>query len=91
MKKDSEKQTEEEGWKCSFRWHIGKDTSTYRARVVDPDPGSDPKHLAGSKSDTDLEKLILDPEFEVKLLWKTDKIWQFLSRNAQIKNINPFL
>ncbi len=29
-------------------------------------------------------------EFEIKVLWKADKSWQFLNKNAQIKNINSF-
>ncbi len=30
-------------------------------------------------------------ESEVKIFWKTDKIWQFLNENAQFKNIKSFL
>jgi hypothetical protein len=30
-------------------------------------------------------------EFEVKLLWKTGKIWEFLNINARLKNMNSFL
>ena len=30
-------------------------------------------------------------ESEVKIFWKTDKIWQFLNENAQYKNIKSFL
>jgi len=29
-----------------------------------------------------------DPKWKWRLLWKTDKIWQFLNRKAQLKNIN---
>ncbi len=29
--------------------------------------------------------------YEVKLFWKTFKIWQFLNKNAQLKNINAFV
>ncbi len=46
----------------------------------------------------DPEKIIPDPgqlciqnEFEVKPFWKIDKIWPFLNKNDQLKNINSFL
>ncbi len=43
------------------------------------------KNHSGSK------QLQLPNVFEVKLFWKTGKIWQFLNKNAQLKTINSFL
>ncbi len=62
----------------------------YRSSVVDP------KLWAGSvfgknHSGFESEQLRILNEFEVKLLWKTGKIWQFFHNNAQFKNINSFL
>jgi hypothetical protein len=56
----------------------------------------DPKFLAGSgsgknHSGSESEELRILNEFEVKLLWKTGKILQFLHKNAQFKHINSFL
>ncbi len=52
--------------------------------VLGSDP--DPKLLAGSGSG----KNHSGNEFEVKLLWKTAKLWYFRNKNAQLKNINTF-
>ncbi len=52
------------------------------ASVVDPDPE---KNHSGS------EQLRIWNEFEVKLLWKSGKIWLFLNKNAKLKNTNSLL
>ncbi len=63
--------------------------------VVDPDPnpvgseifaGSpDPENVIPDPSSSVSEQLRIRNEFEVKLLWTTGKIWQFLGKNAQLK------
>ncbi len=56
--------------------------------VVDPDldPNMDPEKIV-----PDPGQLWIQNEFEVKLLLKSDKIWQFLNKNDQFQNINPFV
>ncbi len=58
------------------------------------DPESDPDLLAGSrfgKKHSGAEQLQIRNEFEIKLLWKTDQIWQFSLQNYSFKkNINSF-
>ncbi len=55
--------------------------------VVDPDPG-----LVRSETCSRIrirkKSFRIRNEFEVKQLWKTDNIWQFLDKNAQLKNIS---
>ncbi len=70
--------------------------------VVDPVPDPDPNPV-GSKPSSRVRiririrkklyriRIRAAPDqkwIEVKLLWKTDKIWQFLNKNAQLKNFS---
>ncbi len=49
----------------------------------DSDPDTEKNHSGSGQ-------LRIRNEFEVKLLWKTDNIWQFLNKTAQFKNTNPY-
>ncbi len=63
--------------------------------LVNPDPvGSETFsriQIQNNHSWSGSEQLRIQNEFEVKLLWKTGKIWQFLNKNDQLQNINSFL
>ncbi len=59
--------------------------------VVDPDPVGSETFSRIRKNHSGSEQLQLWNDFEVKLLGKTGKIWQFLNRDAQLKNIFLFV
>ncbi len=87
------------GLGCIFPWFLGH---FFRHRPLLPvlwiriRIRSDPNFLAGSgygsgKYHSGSRQLRIRNEFELKLLWKTDKIWQYFNKNAQFENVNSFL
>ncbi len=75
-------------WKCSKTVPNNQCCGSGSGRIRNFYQDLDPRIR---KNQSGSEQLQIRKEFEVKLLWKTGKIGQYLNKNAQFKSIDSFL